>query len=34
MDEQDGKIYAVFEALNKLMAQREPNKKKIGFLRE
>jgi hypothetical protein len=34
IDEQDGKIYAVFDALNQLMAPSEPSKKKIGFLRE
>ncbi len=34
IDDQDGKIYAVFEALNQLMTPPEPGKKKIGFLRE
>jgi len=34
IDEQDGKIYAVFEALNKLISPPETKKRRIGFLRE
>jgi len=34
IDEQDGKIYAVFEALNRLMSPPETKKRKIGFGRE